>query len=419
MVESGSTKILLDAGVKLGSEDQFPKITDEELRNIDAIFISHAHLDHCGYVPHIYSAEYCGELYATKPTLELMQVLISDYMRISEPSNVSKKGLSEMLKHQRAVEYKREVLIKDLKITFIPAGHILGSALIRVTDGKNTLVYTGDINLAKTKLLNGADLKNLSGDVLITESTYGGKTDIFESEVSILKSLVYGIKDTIKNGGKVVIPSFAVGRAQEVLLSIDDYINSGAIPKVPIYVDGMINKALRIHRHNVIYCRKELQSRILMSDFDPFKSPNFVPVEKKGTRNAIVASDESSIIVTTSGMITGGPITFYLQKMAGNSLNKLILVGYQAEGTIGRQLQDGEKSIEIDGKRIKIEMGIEMHHLSAHADRKQLEQIPQRIAGIKKIFIVHGEYSKALSLKEELSKRFETEIPELGHEYSI
>jgi len=419
LISSNNTKVLLDAGIKLGGGDPYPTLPDKQLNEIDAILISHAHLDHIGYLPHIYSAGYKGPLYTLKPTVELMQVLISDYMKISNPQNVTKHGLEEMGKHRVLVDYKKEFRIKGLSITFIPSGHILGSAMIRISDGKTSLLYTGDVNLSKTRLLNGADTKNLSANALIMESTYGGKADVFKSEREVTNQMISSIKETILAGGKVILPCFAVGRAEEMLLLLDDYMNSGAIPKTPIYVDGMINKAMRIHRHNVIYCRKELQSRILMSDYDPFKSANFVPVEKKSMRNAIVASEEGSIIVTTSGMITGGPVMFYLAKLAKNSRNKLILVGYQAEGTLGRQIQEGAKEIILNDHKVSIGLKVETFHMSAHADRKQLEILPQKVANLKHIFIVHGEIKKIREFTEELSKKFNVIIPKDGESYKV
>jgi predicted metal-dependent RNase len=419
MVSTDSTAILLDAGVKLGSEEEYPVIEDSQLRRIDGIFISHAHLDHTGYLPHIYTAGYKGDTFATKPTIELTNVLLSDYIRISNPKNISKEGMAALSSHFKIIEYGKAFKFRDLTIKFIPAGHILGSALICVSDGRSKLVYTGDINLMKTRLLDGADLKNLEADTLITESTYGAKKDIFPREHDTEQRLLRSVNETIKAGGKVMVPSFAVGRAQEVLFIFDDYMNSGVLHKVPLYVDGMINKALRIHRHNVIYCRKEMQSRILMSDYDPFKSPNFTPVETKGQRNKIVAGSESSIVVTTSGMLSGGPIMFYLSKLGNNHMNKLILVGYQAEGTLGRAMQDGAKTININGSDVRVQLDVETYHLSAHADRVQLESIPAKIRGVKTVFIVHGEHNKAEELREALAQRYHTVVPKLGESFSI
>ncbi|MDE1833424.1 MAG: MBL fold metallo-hydrolase [Candidatus Micrarchaeota archaeon] len=420
MITSGKTKILLDAGVKLGDKEEHPLFDDKMLGEIDAIFVSHAHLDHSGYLPHLFSAGYKGKVYATKPTIELINVLLNDYMRLSEPKDVTKEGLARLQKSYNIVEFMEPVKVKDLTVSFTFSGHIIGSGMLTVTDGKQSLIYTGDVNLSKTRLLEGADLKGLKATTIITESTYSGRKDIFPPEGVVVKKMIKSIKDTLTAGGKVIIPSFAVGRAQEVLLLLDDYMNSGAIPKVPIYVDGMINKALRIHRHNVIYCRKELISKILMSDSDPFKSDNFVPVEKKGVREKIVSEDQSSIIVTTSGMLTGGPIMYYLTKMASNSMNKMILVGYQASGTLGRTIQEGAKTVTINHRKVNVQLSIEAYHLSAHADRPQLEKLIKSVEGLKNVYIVHGEKSKTEEFKTDLiSHKYNAVLPRLGGEYEL
>lgn len=419
MIEDNSTKILLDCGIKLGKKEEYPVISDEELKSIDAIVISHAHLDHMGYLPHVFSTGWKGYVYTTKPTFELSNVLISDYMKISNPKNVTKEGLSRLQRGYKIVEYHKEFSIKGLKLKLLPAGHILGSALIEVEGNGKRVLYTGDINLRNTRLLDGAYTEHLHADALITESTYGGDKDMFQPERSQLNAMLASIKETINKGGKIIVPSFAVGRAQEVLFVLDDYIHSGLLQKVPIYVDGMINKAMRIHRHNVIYCRDELQKRILMSEDDPFKSDNFYPIDTRQKRSKVMNSQEACIIVTTSGMITGGPVMKYIEKLAGNELNKLILVGYQAEGTGGRALADGAKELEVNGKKIKINMAIELYHLSAHADRPQLERFISSIKGLRKIFIVHGEQGKSEELAKAMSKRYETHVPDLGSEFEV
>ncbi|MEM3227361.1 MAG: MBL fold metallo-hydrolase [Candidatus Micrarchaeaceae archaeon] len=419
MVKTKRSKILLDAGIKLGTVEERPKISAEEIRELSGVFITHAHLDHCGFLPHLYSAGYNKEVYATKPTIELLNVIIGDYLRISKPSGVTKEGLGVMSKHQKIVDYDKEFRFDDLTIKFVSAGHILGSALISVSDGNNTLLYTGDINLANSKLLAGANLKGLKADTLIMESTYGAKSDVFPKRDEVVSKMVNSIKETIIAGGKVIIPTFAVGRGQEVLLLLDDYINSGRIPKVQVYIDGMINRAMRIHRHNVIFCREELQKKILMSDYDPFKSPNFVQVERRGERNRIASSDSSSIIVTTSGMLVGGPALFYLSKLAKDPLNKIILVGYQAEGTLGRALQDGANEIVINHAKIKVELKVEKYKMSAHADRQQLELLPKKIEGIRNIFIVHGEKSKSEDLKTAFERKYFATVPEIGQKFTI
>lgn len=419
LIESNDTRILLDAGVKLGAHDEYPLIHDQEFATIDGIVISHAHLDHSGYLPHIYTAGYDGPTYATKPTLELTNVLLSDYMRISNPKNVKKDGLARMMKHYHIVEYHKEFRIKNLKLRLLPAGHIVGSSMIEVDDGKETLIYTGDVNFRSTKLLDAAQAEGLHATTLITESTYGGDSDTFEGEKKTADVMIASMSETIKKGGKVVIPAFAVGRAQEVLLLLDDYMRSGILPKVPIYMDGMIGKAMRIHRHNVIYCKDELQKRILLNDDDPFKSKNFFNVVTRQQRSKIMHGSEPCIIVTTSGMITGGPIMKYLEALAPKPENKMILVGYQAHGTLGRKMLDGAKEIELDGKKVKVKFTLERYHLSAHADRRQLMSFIGRISGLKNVFIVHGESGKAKELLEALKGKYNAIHPGLGSDYTV
>lgn len=420
LLQTDKTKIIIDAGVKLGEHVELPLISDDELTDLTGIVISHAHLDHIGYLPHIYSRGYKGHIYATKPTTELTNVLISDYIRISNPQDVTKEGIKQMMLKYKAVEYFEEFNINELKIKLIPAGHILGSAMVHISDGKSSILYTGDINTYKTKLFDGTYLKDLAADTLIIESTYGGKDNVFDLERDIVKDLMASIKQTINNGGKVLIPSFAAGRAQEVLLLLDDHINSGVIPKVPIYIDGMINRAMRIHRHNVIYCRKELQSRILMSDYDPFRNKNFHPVERKSTRNKVVTEDQSCIIVTTSGMLTGGPVLFYLPKLANNAANKIMMVGYQAQGTPGRALQENSKNFRINKEHIDVKMSVETYHISGHADRNGLETVIKKVSGLKKVFVVHGEKSRSESLREYVEKEgMEGILPQIGSIYEV
>ena len=419
LLESKGTKILLDAGVKIGEHDEYPLIPDEDLGSIDGIIISHAHLDHSGYLPHIYSTGYEGYTYTLKPTFELTNVLVSDYVRISNPSNITKEGIAKMQKHHRLVEYHSEFAIKNLKIKLVPAGHILGSAMIEVDDGEKRLLYTGDVNFRSTKMLDPAYTEHLHADALITESTYAGEKDAFEPERKVIDSMVTSMNETIKQGGKVIVPGFASGRAQEVLLQLDDYIRSGVLQKVPIYIDGMINKAMRIHRHNVIYCRDELQKRILLNEDDPFKSPNFNPVTTRQQRSKIMTDSEACIIVTTSGMLTGGPVIRYLQRLGGQAQNKMILVGYQAVGTLGRAIQDGAKEVKIEGKRYPVKLKVETFHLSAHADKRQLLSFMGRIEGLRHVFIVHGELHKSKELQESLKNKYDAVVPSLGEDFTL
>ncbi|MEM0201176.1 MAG: MBL fold metallo-hydrolase RNA specificity domain-containing protein [Candidatus Micrarchaeaceae archaeon] len=418
-IETKESKILLDCGIKMSEPAEFPLIPDEKLIDLDAILISHAHLDHCGYLAHALSVGFKGKIYATKPTFELANILINDYIKISNPDNITKEGCSKLPKQFSLKAYHEVFTINDIKVKFLEAGHVLGSAMIELELKNEKLLYTGDVNFRTTKLLDPGYSKDLSEVTLITESTYGGDEDMFPSEKITLSNMASSITETLKSNSKVIIPSFGIGRAQEVVFILNDYIRSGIIPSVPIYMDGMVNKAMKIHRHNVIYCRDELQKRILMNDDDPFKSKNFVHVLTIKERKKLIKSTEPCIIVTTSGMLSGGPVLKYLENLGHISGNKLIFVGYQAEGTRGRQLLDGNRIITIGKKKVNVKLTIERYNLSAHADRQQLLHFISKIKNLKNIFIVHGEKIKSEQLKASISKKYNVVVPSLLDEFSV
>ena len=393
----------------------------ENKRILSGVEVSHAQLDHCGYLPHMFSFGFSGDIFATKPTLELTNVIVADYIKLSKPSDVTKDGIAKMVKHYRNIDYFKPFKIGTFEIKLYPAGHILGSSMVEVTDtetGKR-LLYTGDINTRATRLLPPAYSEHLRADILLTESTYGGKEDIFPSERSVLSSFIQSVKESVNAGSKVIIPSFAVGRAQEVLFILNDFMRSGILPKAPIYIDGMINKAMRIYRHNVIFCREEIQKQILMSDEDPFKSAFFHEVKGRHERNEIAESKDAGIIVTTSGMLKGGPVVKYLEKMASDQNSKLIFVGYQAIGTPGRRLIEGEKSITLDNKSIQVNLKIEQYKLSAHADRPSLMKFMSRIYGLSDVVIIHGEYQKMHDFAQAVKENYNVHVPSLGSSVSF
>jgi len=414
-VEEGRSNLLLDAGVKLGEVDEYPTITDEEVRKLHRIAISHTHLDHMGYLPHMYARGCRAEVYSTKPTHDLTQLLLADYLRINRGMKFTNSDIVRAMKMWKMVEYG-QVVGDRLKFSFHKSGHILGSAMVLVQGGSR-LLFSSDVNDRETKLLDPGE-KNLIAENLIIESTYGAPNDQLPTLKSASKMLCDSINRTIKKGGKVIIPSFAVGRAQEILFILESYMSSGVLEHVPIFVDGMILKANRIYRQNVIYARDEIQKRILMSDDDPFKSKFFHTPHTKDRSDVLERG--SAIIVSTSGMLTGGPVLHYLEKLAGDSRNLLMLVGYQAEGTRGRMLLEGEKHLKIDDKEIEIKMQVEQAHFSAHADYRGLLDIVRSIKKLRRVFVIHGEGDKTKKLGEAISGMgYEVIIPRNGESFRI
>ncbi|MFA5049588.1 MAG: MBL fold metallo-hydrolase RNA specificity domain-containing protein [Candidatus Micrarchaeia archaeon] len=409
IIEHENKSIMLDCGIKLGEEVQVPEIPKEKLNSVSEIFISHAHLDHSGYLPHIFSEGHSKNIIATKPTRDMLSVLLSDYRRIQKKPKFSQKDVDMVIKKIEITEYGANK--NRFNYELYQSGHILGGAMIKLGID-NGILYTGDICTRNTRILEGCK-KNISTKTLIVESTYGSKEDLIPSIKEEASKMVSLINQTLKEGGFVLIPSFAVGRAQEILLILDDYMQSGALSRVPIYVDGMINKVLRIYRHNAIYANEEIKRKILMSDYDPFHSPNF---KKPKTKDRSDVLAEPCIIVTTSGMLSGGPALFYLEKLSEDPKNMLLFVGFQAEGTNGRKILGGEKEIEIDEKKIRINMKIEKLKISGHSDFNELLQFINGISGLEKVFLVHGE---SKDLCESLEKKYEVIAPKIGEEYKI
>lgn len=417
LLEDGKKNLLLDAGIKLGEKVEFPLIPEEKFGEIRNVFVSHAHLDHSGFLPHIYAREFTPpKVFVTKPTRDLMGVLLSDYLKIQKLREqkiyFGEGEVNEVMQHANIQEFGKP-FNADFEITLHNAGHILGSAMALVEDMGKKILYTGDISMRNTRIMEGAQ-RGIHADTLIVESTYGGKEDILPSAKESMKKFVDSINETLKEGGFVLVPSFAVGRAQEILLALEDYMRSGALVKAPIYIDGMISKAMRIYRQNVIYASESIKMRILTSDDDPFKSRFFHVPKTKGREDVF---REPAIIVSTSGMLLGGPVLLYLEKMHSDPKNKLIIIGYQAEGTLGRKMLQGEKKIRIGDKELELQMKVESIRISGHADRNELLQFIKGTKGLKKVFLVHGE--KGGELKEDLEKDYEVIVPKLMEEYEI
>ncbi|MGV8176955.1 MAG: MBL fold metallo-hydrolase RNA specificity domain-containing protein [Candidatus Bilamarchaeaceae archaeon] len=409
LLEDGNRNLMLDAGIKLGETVEYPDIPEEKLRQVRNIAISHAHLDHCGYLPHIYSKGCRPKIYATKPTHDLAGVLLSDYRRIQKKPEFKQKDVDGVMKDMQICEYN-EPVHSDFNFTLHNAGHILGASMVKIG---NKILYSGDISTRKGRVLEPCE-RWLHAETLIVENTYGGKEDIIPPIKESAQKLVKSINETIREGGHVLIPSFGIGRSQEILLLLDDYMRSGVLDKnTRIYMDGMITKTMRIYRHNAYYANDEIKKTLLMSEYDPFKSPNFRHPKNKDKSDVL---EHPSVIVSTSGMLTGGPALTYLGKLCKNPRNKIIFVGYQAEGTPGSKILAGEKKVTIRDYEFEMNMKVEEVKISGHADFNDLYQFIKSVRGLKKIFLVHGEKSE---LKGMLDKDYEVVVPEMGKEYRV
>lgn len=423
VVECGKHKVMMDCGVKLEKAgDEYPLITPDMVKGLNAVVLTHAHLDHTGFLPVLFKMGYDGPVFATKPTRDLAQLLLADAHKIaiSEKKQIfSEQDLLNCLKHFEYMEYRQKKKIApDTFVTLFNTGHVVGSSGVLLQHCEETLYYTGDLCMRNSNVLNGADTNIGKIDYLIIESTYSSKKDVNPSLKVSSKQLADVIKQTMHRGGKVLIPTFGVGRGMEIMMTIDNYIKSGYLHKVPAYVDGMITKANKIYRQNVLWLREEIPRRILLADDDPFRSQNFSEPKRKDKKD--VLEQKSVVIVATSGMLTGGPSVRYFERVAEGHNNAVILVGYQAEGTLGREVYDKNPVVMMpNGREIKVNCRVEKISFSAHADHPQLIEFISKIGRLKHIFIVHGEHEKIDEFKKELSEKFCVHAPRLGETFEV
>jgi KH/beta-lactamase-domain protein len=417
LVETPKSKILVDAGVISGSQNGYPILDTPEfnINEIDAIVISHAHLDHVGFVPVIYEMGYDGPLYLTQPTLDLSTLLWLDFIDVMQRSSFKPlftiKGVKEAVKRAITLDYNEVTDISpDVRLTFYNAGHILGSTIVHlhIGDGWHNIVYALDQKFGRTNLLDPAFTNFQRVETLIIESTYGAKTDVMPSRKEVEEQFMQVVNKTMERGGIVLIPSFSVERAQEVMTIL---VKNNFL--YPIYLDGMIWDANGIFTAYPEYYGKAMMKEA-MSGKDPFLSPIFKRISSSSEREK-AWNDRPCIIISTSGMLTGGPVLEHLKHLAEDEKSTLIFVGYQAEGTLGRKIQKGWREIPIEenGKTIPLKINMEVYTadgLSAHSDRRQLlAYIGNLTSKPKRVFVVHGEEEKAISLANTIERIFKIE----------
>lgn len=424
-LQSNKERFLMDFGINPDTSDlknAFPTMgeTDMMVEKIDGVVLSHAHLDHSGFLPFLYKVGYDGPIYCTPPTKDLVALLINDMVDIwhkysDMPAPYSIKDVQTMLQHMVTVEYGEVVDISPTtKLTFYNAGHILGSALchLHVGDGLHNIVYTGDMKYAFTRLFNPADPSFPKVDSLIIESTYGGRNDIMPEREVMENQLVSEIRATASKGGKVLIPVFSVGRAQEIMLVLEEFARNDKDWNIPVYLDGMSLEASAIHTAYPEYLRKGVQTRILSND-SPFESEIF-RIAKGNSREDIV-NGEPAIILAPSGMLTGGPVIDFFRMMADNPNNKLMFVGYQSSTSLGRKIQQGVSEVALpshNGKTELVNVNLEVKSIegfSGHSDRMQTINFVRKLkTPPSKIFTIHGDHSKTVDLSKTLGSMLHT-----------
>ncbi len=398
-VVDAKDKILLDHGVKL--TPQGPMYPGEIQENLSAAIVSHAHFDHSGNLPHLFDYNNCL-IYLTPPTLDLSRLLWFDTLKIADFEGVApkfeKSEIERVTKFSFPTRYRMPLQItENVLMELFDAGHILGSSMVKLNYSNKSLVYTGDFKLEQTRSFNGADLKGIKNcDYLIMETTYGNKEH--EDRKEIEKVFFEKVQETIDKGGWALIPSFAIGRSQEVIQILFEKKLNGQV-----FFDGMGMKAARIFLDYPDYFRdfKLLKKSLSWAHW----------VEEKKVRKRVFK--EPCAIVTTAGMLMGGPIYHYLPKFIKDKNSTIFLTGYQVEETPGRILKDTGK-IPIEGSLEKVEAKVHFADFSAHAGHEELIKTVETLSP-EKVICVHGDSKVISDYQTELKEKgFEAFAPKVG-----
>ena len=383
--------LLLDFGMLAGNPPQFPVGTP----NPDAVVVSHGHLDHVGTIPSLLSGDARPPIHWTPPTYELTLTLARDTLELHGGSYncpFTETDLKRVTQVSKTHGYRVPFEAAGYEVTFYDAGHIPGSAHVLVDDGETRLLYTGDFHTDDQRLVSGTSVRP-AADVIICESTYA---DIEHEKRSVVEErFAESVKTTLWEGGTVVVPAFAIGRTQEMMLVCEEY-------DIPCYVDGMGTQVTEMLRQYPEFVRDE-------DAFRRAKSHARFVTGRDGQRKRI--TDQKAAIITTSGMLSGGPAMTYIPEIRSNPTNKIAMTGYQVEGTPGRDLLE-TGSAEIDGRVMPVSARVEQYDFSAHADREGLFEFLDSYRDTP-LLVNHGD--SAAWFADELEARgHDARAPELG-----
>lgn len=442
LVSSEKTKILVDAGLFQGTHEIRRKNWDPfpiDPTSIDAIVLTHAHLDHCGYLPLLVRKGFKKHIVSTNYTAKLAAVILRDsaYLQMEDAKFAAEKGYSkhadpqplydasdveETLKFFTPVAFREKiVLAPDASVTFYPSGHILGSAFIVLEIDGKILLFTGDMGRNNHPLLSSPDDPPATGiDAVVTESTYGDR--LHETPITLFSD---EINAAIKRGGSILIPAFAVDRTEVILMALRELISSKSIPNLPIYVDSpMALAALDYYRDAVKTNAPELRPGVAekwraTDPFDPGNLTQLRTVDESKSINNLVSP---SIVISASGMAAGGRVVHHLANMLPDPKNTVILVGFQAAGSRGRSLEEGKTEIKIYGKWVPVHAHIaKVESFSVHADANELIAWLQKIAKPAQAFVVHGEpdAQEALAARLRSELGWKATVPQSAESFQI
>jgi metallo-beta-lactamase family protein len=446
LIEFEGKKILLDCGLFQGHRKEADEKNRTPLfdpKELDAIILSHAHIDHSGNIPLMYKQGFAGPVYSTHATRDLCNHMLMDsaYIQEREIEWMKKKKTEAAepleplysaddallaLEHFESLNYGQEMnIFPNVTLQFFDAGHILGSALVYLTftkaDGRKLrLTFSGDLGRHGLPILRDPQMVPET-DVLITETTYGNR--LHASVDTVEEDLAFVVNEVAKRGGKLIIPAFALERTQEIVYHLHLLTDQGRIPELPIYVDsplaGNVTEVFRAHPE----CYDEKTAIEFLEHGDnPFGFGNLKYTRSVEESKELNEKKTPMIIISASGMCEFGRVLHHLKNNIDDPRNTVLIVGYQAENTLGRKLVNGEKEVNIFGMPYKVRANIYvMDAFSAHADRSDLLDYIGKVSGVKRVFLVHGEKTQLESFKEALAQNnfHDVVVPEYGKAFEI
>jgi metallo-beta-lactamase family protein len=425
LFDVGNKKILIDCGLTHNGEMCYMQDNSFHYNpaEIDILIITHAHSDHIGKIPKLVRDGFVGIIYSTKATKDLSKVMLDDALKIltQEADKFGCEPIFDMgdiansFKLWRTIEYHSAFVLGDGVIAkFLDAGHILGSAMVELERNKKKIVFTGDLgNSPELILPNTEKIKNL--DYLLMESVYGDRNH--ENRRSRTEKLAQVIRENYKRKGTLLIPTFALQRAQVLLYEINKLVEHDIVPEMPVYFDApLAQRVTTIFRKNKRLFNEIVKDEIARGD-DIFDFPQFVSIKNVAESHSIEKQKGPKIIIASSGMSNGGRIRLHEKKLLGNKNNTVLFIGYQAFGTLGREIQEKKKGkVFIDGKWVRLRIKVEsIQGYSGHKDSEHLiEFVKSSSDTLKKIFVTMGEASSSQFLAQKIKEKYDinTIVPE-------
>jgi metallo-beta-lactamase family protein len=429
LVETDNFKFLVDCGMFQGQTDSKNKNTEKfdfDPKSIDFVLLTHAHVDHCGRLPKLFKEGFKGKIYSTRATQDLTEIILLDSIKIhrQEEKNplYEEKDIEKIVKSFKAFSYYQKIKINPtMSLRMQDAGHILGSSIFEIwlnDEGEEKkIIFSGDLGNPPAPIIKDPDFVK-KGDILFIESTYGGR--FHESKEEGAKIFKKIILDNIKRKATLIMPVFAMERSQEVLYQLNHLIENKIIPKVPVFFDSPLAiAATHIYdKHRNLYDQEA--EYLINSGDDIFDFPNLKFTQSRDESMEINHVHGPKIILASSGMCTGGRIPHHLKRNLDNPNNEVLFMSYQAKGTLGRELIEGAKNVIIHDKIVDVNCRItKAGSFSSHSDHKQLLNWLEKITGLKKVFIMHGEDLENKKLAEGISSDIESIIPEYGKTYEF